>query len=263
MKATFVNFQVSIESLINKINWLRASGRYVVRDPNTKDLLLYLDEKHYNKLVITAMSNDVELDVLSTPDDDESSVRSRFPSTDKGSKETPPLDSWISNNSKLLTLISGWRIKESMIEFERNFDQFIPLYYRDIMSWLGLPLSRFGMKNIWRLSKSLNKRFTTRGINQVILTLKIDSIVVLQYIAGTPMTTTQGLGQRVKLVNGLPAHLPSYFRSFIRNGDTNKIRVLNTLLSAYKGFSGIYKDPSFDSIKTGVFRDRRESFIRT
>lgn len=248
MKSTLVLYQSSLTDMINKINWVRATGRYVIRDPNNKDLLLYLEEKHYNKLVISAISTDLRLDVIATPDDNLSSVKERLSVKSDKTDSTPPLDDWISKSSKMLSLISGWTVKGSMIRFERNFEKFIPIYYRDITSWLGLPSNRFGLKEVWKLSNSMNIVFKTRGINQIILIYKIYSIVILQYIAGTPLKSTQDLGQRVKLVNGLPTRLPPYFRTFIRNRNWPRIRVLNTLFSSYKGFEGKYGLPDFSTI---------------
>jgi len=203
MKATFVLYQSSLSQLINQINWVRANGRYVLRDPNNKDLLLYLDEKHYNRLVISAISTDIVLEVLATPDDNEKSVSERFHTTSSDKTGTPNFGDWISRSAKLINLISGWTIKESMIKFERNFDKFIPIYFKNIVSWLGLPYSHFGYKQIWKLSNRMNKIHSTRGINQIILIFKIYSIVILQYISGNPCKSTQDLGQRVKLCNGL------------------------------------------------------------
>lgn len=79
--------------MVSDINWIRASGRYVLRDPSNKDLLLYLDEKHYNRLVITALSNDITLEVIADPDDTEKSVKNRLHDVDRTiPKGTPPLD---------------------------------------------------------------------------------------------------------------------------------------------------------------------------
>jgi hypothetical protein len=248
MRATLILFSASIAQSIGKINWIRASGRYVIIDPNNKDLLLYLDEKQYIKLVDVSLSNDVHLTVLADPEDTESSVQERNNLGKNVPNGTPQLDDWISKRSRVLSYIQGWEIKESMIKFERNFEKFIPLYYRDIMSWFGFPFSTYGAKELEKFNYKMVRVFRFRGINQVIITLKIYSIVILQYIAGTKLTSTQELGQRLRLVHGLPAALPVYFRNFIRSNDLNRIRVLITLLHSYKGMVGKYKAPDLSSI---------------
>lgn len=258
MRHSSSSLQRSHLEMVRSINWIRASGRYVLRDPHNKDLLLYLDEKHYTKLVISSISLDVILEVLSTPDDNFRSALERFggslpdPSTgpvgDKSS--TPPLSDWIMRSSRLFSLRSGWSVRDSMITFKRNFEYFIPTYYKDIMSWLGSPTSFPDCKRSQNFSHSINLLLRTRGINYVILSLKVSLIAVLKYLGGTPLKTTESLGIRVRLVNGLPKRLPSSWRSRIRNGDLLYIRVVTTLLSSYKGFSGVYKAPDYSTIKT-------------
>jgi len=185
MKFSFINYgprNFDLISMINHINWIRASGRYVLRDPSNKGLLLYLEEKQYTKLLDVSLSNDIHLEVIATPDDTEETVKSRYidqPSVPKG---TPNLDDWVSKRSQLFSHTDGWDIKQSMIDFERNFELFFPKYYRDVISWLGLRYSAFAYKNVRKFSSFMERIRAFRGINQVILILKIQAIVVLQYI---------------------------------------------------------------------------------
>jgi hypothetical protein len=141
-----------------------------------------------------------------------------------------------------------------MILIEGNFDKFIPLYYKHIISWLGLKSSRVNTRLVGKLGKHFGLIHQSRGINQVITRLKISSIAVLQYISGNPLTTTQELGQRVKLVAGLPAFLPTTLRTMIRSKNLSYIRVIVSLLHAYKGLQGTYKDPymSYREISHGL-----------
>jgi hypothetical protein len=212
-----------------------------------KDSLLYLDEKHYNKIVVTALSNDSVLEVISSPEDTRETVKARYHHFEPKSS-TPNLDDWFVKSSKLISLVSGWIVKDSMIHFKGNFEKFLPLYYRDVNSWLGLPLTPSGLRDIWRLSYKMDRCFKARGINDLISRFKIISIVILQYLSGNPLRSTQDLGMRIKLIHGLPACLPFYFRNFIRSRDLSRIRVILTLFQSYKGMAGINSDPVFSSI---------------
>lgn len=253
MKTSLVLFQESPFQLISKINWLRASDRYVVIDPYNKGILLYLDEKQYNKLVISSISADKPLITLASPDDDRKTVDQRYSESGSKTSETPHLDEWMSKSSKLLSFISGWKVDESMIDFKRNFDQFLPNYYKDLCSWFGLTYRPQGRKAVWALSRYMNRRLNTRGINQVITTLKIASIATLQFIAGDPVKSTHALGQRIKMVNGLPKLLPPYLRHLIRTRDIGYIRIIMSLLHSFKGFKGKYGEPDLSSISAPKF----------
>jgi len=218
---------------------------------------LYLDEKHYTKLVISSISLDVILEVLATPDDNLKSALERFggslsdpsPGPVGGKSPSPPLFDWISRASKLFSLRSGWSVKDSMISFKRNFKFFIPTYYRDISSWLGKPTSLPDFKQAQNLSNSLTVIYETRGINYLIKYLKISSISICKYLAATPLTTTQDLGLRVKLIHGLPARLPRGFRTKIREGNLFYIRVLLSVYGAYKGMRGVHPEPDLSTIE--------------
>jgi hypothetical protein len=214
MKASYINFTISPDQLVSKINWLRASGHYVIQDPNNGKTLIYLDDKQYNKLMITAMSLEKALVVIATPDDSKEDVESRFKPSSNSSKENSPHQRWEYKASKMFSFYPGWKVKESMISFERNFEYFIPSYYKDIMSWLGSKTTKSAYKNIMKLSSDMAKIYSTRGVNNLITVFKIYSIVILQYLSGAPLKSTQDLGQRVRLINGLPARLPAYSVTF-------------------------------------------------
>jgi hypothetical protein len=249
-RASLVDFSsdFSVEKYLSRINWLRASGRYIVVDPNNNDLLLYLREKEYNKLVISSIANDITIIVIATPDDTKDTLNKRFPDS-----TTPNIEFLVSRITKLVSLIPGWEIKDSMIYFKRNFKYFIPYYYNDIITWLGIPSSTESRRAVNSLNKKLTRYFTFRGINNLILVMKISSIVVLKYLGNEHLTSTQSLGQRIKLINGLPAYFPLTIRLWIRQGSIKHIRVIMTLLYAFKAFKGKWGLPDLSSIQAAPF----------
>jgi len=228
-------------------NWSMAEGRYVIRDINNSDCLDYLESDRYHALLTSLISNNRKLSVLSTPSDTLDRVTKRCNSLPVDSNT--PLDRSV-RRSQLFTTHFGWKIKDSMISFEGNFEEFFPSYCFDIISWLGIKtLSPFGRKEIRKLSRYLTKRNSTQGINNLILLLKVMSITVLQYLAGQPLRNTQQLGFRVKLSHGLPSCLPLIFRRWIRTGNDGYVRVIVTLLHSYKGLRGTHKVPDLSTIK--------------
>jgi hypothetical protein len=115
--ASIVGFspEISVEKYLSQINWLRASGRYIVVDPNNNGVLIYLREKEYNRMVISSIANDITIIVIATPDDTKETIKSRFPDS-----TTPNIEFLVSRITKLVSLIPGWEIKDSMIYFKRN-----------------------------------------------------------------------------------------------------------------------------------------------
>jgi len=240
--------EISVEKYLSQINWLRASGRYIVVDPNNNGVLIYLREKEYNRLVISSIANDITIIVIATPDDTKETIKSRFPDS-----TTPNIEFLISRITKLVSLIPGWEIKDSMIYFKRNFKYFIPYYYNDIITWLGIPSSTESRRAVDSLNKKLTRYFTFRGVNNLILVMKISSIVVLKYLGNEHLTSTQSLGQRIKLVHGLPAFFPLTIRKWIRDGSIKYIRVIMTLLCSYKAIRGEWGLPDVSSIQAAPF----------
>jgi len=255
MKFSSVLLQRSLFELSRDLSWAEHKRKgYVIRDPADADELLYLSESEYNKLIRVMMSNESSLDVIATPRDNPASILRKFPDPkSKGSTESPLMGSSEFTRDFMFDLIPGWIIKDSMIEFERNFDKFFPQYYKTIISWLGMKSSLVNTRAVWKLGKQFDLIKRTRGINDVILRLKISSICILKYLSKESLKTTQPLGQRIKLINGLPASLPSSLRRLIRSGSINYIRVLISLFASYKGFKGIYKAPDMSSITAPRF----------
>lgn len=99
-----------------------------------------------------------------------------------------------------------------------------------------LEVQAFGM--------TLQDLLKTRGINDLILRLKISLFVVNAYLGGRRMTSTADLGVRIRLVNGLPAFLPARVRNGIRYGNLHYIHIWTSVLNSYKGIKGIWYEPN-------------------
>jgi len=254
MKASLYLNQRSLFELSRDISWAEHNKKgYIIRDPANSDELLYLSESDYNKLIRVMLSNNTSIDVIATPRDTPISVSRRFPGADKASTESPFKMGQRFSRDFMFNLLPGWILKESMITFNRNIKSFFPSYYKTILSWMGHKSSRANSKLVRVIGLHLETIEKTRGINQLILYLKISSIAVMQYLAGTPLSSTEELGQRVKLINGLPAFLPSQIRYLIRSRNIVYIRALTSVLHSYKAIVGKYGEPNLDSISAPRF----------
>jgi len=238
---------MNISNYLKSINWVRAKGHYVIVDPINSSGLLYLSENRYQKLVAIALSNDREMVVLVTPEETQEEVYMKFSVKPDGS--TPPIQDLRAKFSSMFTLRSGWVVKDSLIRFKRNFKAFLPTYYRDVRNWLGLKNPLFCVPAIQSMGLKLNHFYSHSNINFIILYLKVASIATLQYLAGNPLKSTQALGKRISLSNGLPKIIPFQLRKLIREGDIKTIIVVSTILHSFKGMLGVGQQPSLGSIQ--------------
>jgi hypothetical protein len=113
---------------------------------------------------------------------------------------------------------------------------------------LNLRPSKKITRSIYKLGKHFSRIISKNGMATTILRMKISTIVVLKYIGGEKVTSTQDLGLRIRLTAGLPAALPHPLRLIIRQRSIPLTRVLVTLLYSYKGLIAEYKPPSIATI---------------
>jgi len=98
------------------------------------------------------------------------------------------------------------------------------------------PFASFGIF-LYRILRS-------NGVNHLIARLKIMLFVVNSYLGGRKLESTQALGFRIKLANGLPAALPHIVRHGIRYGNKHYIHIWTSVLFSYKGILGTWKEPN-------------------
>jgi hypothetical protein len=82
-----------------------------------------------------------------------------------------------------------------------------------------------------------------QGINALIMRLKISLFAVNSYLGGNSLKSTESLGMRIRLRNGLPAFLPLYVRNGIRNRNSHFIHIWTSVLFSYKGIMGTWMEP--------------------
>jgi hypothetical protein len=243
MKTNLILLQRSSYDLSKEILWNEHRQRgYVIRDPANTDELLYLTNSEYMKLLRVMLSNESLIEVIATPRDTPDSINRKYPDpTDKTPKRAV-LKEFLFNTNP------NWRVKDSMIDIRGNPDTFLLIYYKHIISWLNLKPSKLITRSYRKLAKSFSLIIKANGMATAILRMKISTIVVLKYLAGEKVTSTQDLGMRIRLRAGLPATLPYPLRLIIRQKSVPLTRVLITVLYSYKGFVSDYKTPSLATV---------------
>lgn len=83
-----------------------------------------------------------------------------------------------------------------------------------------------------------------RAQTDLINRLKVMLFVVNSFLSGRKLTTTQPLGVRVRLQNGLPTMIPRIAREWIRRGRIRYIQLWTSMLFSYKGLLGSWVEPN-------------------
>jgi hypothetical protein len=125
--------------------------------------------------------------------------------------------------------------------------------------FFGVKTSRSFSRSVKDLSKHLVRTLVHQGALTLVLRLKIILHCVLAYVAGNPMQNTQELGMRVKLINGLPACLPSTIRLAIRSKNVKALRLWISVLNFYRGLKAPHPKPKFGPITAPRFNTEESS----
>jgi hypothetical protein len=250
MKTSLLLLQRSSYDLSREILWNEHRQRgYVIRDPANTDELLYLTNSEYMKLLRVMLSNESLVECIATPRDTPESIIRKFPEPSGKTPKRAVLREFLFNTNPT------WHVKDSMIDIRGNPSSFLSTYYRHIISWLNLKPSKLITRSFSKLAEHYGRIVKVNGMATAILRLKISTIVVLKYLGGEKVVSTQDLGLRIRLRHGLPASLPHPLRQILRQKSVPLTRVLITVLYSYKGFVSDYKQPSLATIvaKRAVF----------
>jgi hypothetical protein len=257
MKTSLLLLQRSSYDLSRDILWNEHRQRgYVIRDPANSDELLYLTNSEYMKLLRVMLSNENLIEVIATPRDTPDSVNRKFPEPSGKTPKRVVLKEFLFNTN------SNWRVKDSMIDIRGNPNSFLSVYYKHIISWLNLKPSKKIAGSMNRLAKTYGRISKDNGMSTTILRLKISTIVVLKYLGGEKMKSTQSLGMRIRLTAGLPASLPYPLRMIIRQKSVPLTRVIISVLYSYKGLMADYKSPSVATIVAPKFDIKPKTLLR-
>jgi len=100
-----------------------------------------------------------------------------------------------------------------------------------------------------QISAHLLKVLESEGPHGVILLLKTTSVCIRRFLAGNPVEDSWALGHPLKVrKSGIPLWLPLQFRRLIRSRSTEGLRLIFSILNAYKGFKSPYKKMDLSNI---------------
>jgi hypothetical protein len=186
-----------------------------------------------------------------------------YPSSRTSSKNSPPRDAGLPLRAfkKMFGTSFFWVKKvrqnsESKAKYENlvvvTEGNLLPLFASWAFSlWArieGLRTDQHHRSEIRLFSEYLLGLLRRHGISHLILRLKVLLFVVNSFAAGTKLRSTQDLGIRVRLTNGLPQCLPTSVRLRIRNHNLKTIRLWSSILYVYKAMSGPHLPPKFSLI---------------
>lgn len=289
--------------LFPKVDWEKVeAGNYAVVDPVNPGVILYLSEQDYIIMVRVAITSNRTIKVLAGPNetrpdaDSTSSSQNSQNSPNHNPRPTSPWGDLLNLGSqtsrgrrgrrRLLNLFSS-RLQEfvsphkvsnttqagvrgiSMVQLTgSNIRQWFQSWH-DLVSWWSRGSTMSTVSRIEANSFGLwcEKVLRKHGIAHLISRFKIMLFVVNAYLGGRKLTSTQALGFRIRLANGLPAALPLFVRSGIRAANRHYIHIWTSMLFSYKGILGVWSEPNLaegsissplPTIEENVLKDLRD-----
>nr|QDH87172.1 MAG: RNA-dependent RNA polymerase [Mitovirus sp.] len=260
--------------LFPKVQWERIeAGNYAVVDPVNPGVILYLSEQDYIVMVRVAITSNRTLKVLAVPGDSPSVS----PSSDSSSDSSQNSPSHINNinvpfmagtvsgteRRRLQTLFSSpiqpflqrvreriegksVMVKTSMVQlFSRNARAWFNQWY-NLLSWWTRGTRNSTVATTERNTFGLwvVQILKHNGASHLIARFKIMLFVLNSFLSGKKLASTQDLGFRVRLSNGLPTRIPRIAREYIRIGHIRYIHIWTSILFAYKGLLGEWMEPN-------------------
>jgi len=253
-------FQLPLHPLWKKIQWGRVqSGDFAVVNPFDSHSILYLSETEYLNLVRVVLSRDRKLFILADPFSSPEDSSSSSSSSSKPSGTSNPPTGQIKRSVQLFStkVLSGLGVKmrDLLIPLEeRNFQQIILNWGRTLNKWLARNpnLPHFN-SDLIRFTKYYLDAMKNRSALHAVRKMKITLFCIDSFIAGQPLKSTEALGAKVYLINGLPRHIPSRIRGEIRANNLTSIRLYTSICNSYKAFCTSVPKPDFSTIGADPF----------
>lgn len=249
------------------LDWERQRTQpYVIVDPFDPSGLLYFSEVEYKIQARTLGSMNTPFIVVARPG-----------STRVEPKITPAVQDglWKRDLFESFDPIS-WRALKDLRHFiernvkwdkagavrvnDRNIMGLVWLWSRELFHQLG--------ENGWAKRQGQFTAFVrhfqnilrVNGSSFAIQRLKITLFVLYSWLGGNPLNSTQELGQRIRLRNGLPTWLPRNALRRSKRTGLRTIRLWASLLNIYKYMSGEHPTPPLDTIMAEKFSGSYSDF---
>lgn len=243
------------------VDWdLHRQRPYVVVDPYDPQGLLYLSRTEYLSQLKVWASNDLSVLVIARP----GSVKPDPVSTDASSasqadpsQNSPPFGAYfdqkrspfsrgpLGDRSSRLSwkafldlrkyVLRNVSKKEGMVsESAESIARTVYLWGRELLHYAEVKNPGRRLSVFTPLVKHLQTLLRHNGSLYTVKRLKIYLFTLYSYVLGSPLATTEPLGIRVRLSNGLPSFLSAQVRAEIRRGDLAIIRVFASIFNIYK-----------------------------
>jgi hypothetical protein len=252
------------------VDWeLQKVRPYVIIDPFDPTGLLYLSSQEYLVQSRTLGSMNAPFIVVARPG-------SAKPEPIKSSKTSPSsskrVQSWAEfgfdpitwrKMKDLRTFISrnvDWGKGDTVKVNDGNIMGLVFVWTRQLLHYLHTKKPGAAQDQFFGFGKHLQEILRKNGPDFLIKRLKILLFALYSYVGGNPLKTTEPLGQRVKLSNGLPSVFPRELRESVRSGSLQRVRVWASLLNIYKYLQGTHGAAPLDTIGAPPFQGDITSF---
>jgi len=146
-----------------------------------------------------------------------------------------------------------WGEGQTVKVTHENVMAIMMLWARELLHYLdfNIPGSRIGQ--LMSFIQHFQTLLRHNGPAFAIARLKISLFCLYSYVGGNPVTTTEPLGQRVRLRGGLPLFIDARLRASIRDGVPSTIRLWASLLNSYKALYGPHGTSPLGTIEAPAF----------
>lgn len=243
------------------IDWeMQRTRPYVIIDPFDPSGLLYLSTQEYLVQSRTLGSMNAPFIVVARPGSAKPTpVPSKTPPTQSGGKN------WLEINydpvtwrkmRDLRTFIArnvSWGKGETVKVNDGNIMGLVFVWSRELLHYLHVKKPGSAQDQFFGFGKHLQEILRRNGPDFLIKRLKILLFALYSYVGGNPLKSTEALGQRIRLTNGLPKVFSKDLRKSIQSGSFQRVRVWASLLNIYKYLEGTHGEPPLDTIGAPPF----------
>jgi hypothetical protein len=234
------------------VDWdLQGQRPYVIVDPYDPRGLLYLSRGEYLLQSRVSLANDLTLMVVARPGDHPPVPSSKIPPLSVGRQSST---SFFHNRSNRLAwkdfvrlrrfTISNVKVRGGMVIVSpESIERAVIVWARQLFHYSGVTAPERRLPGLYNLARTLRKTLLCNGAPILLKRLKIALFAVYSYLGGNPLKTTEALGLRVRLSNGLPSMIPASHRKLIRDGNLMWIRIWVSILNIYRAFGVKSPDP--------------------
>lgn len=267
-------FQRPGHRLYKNIDWDQVeAGRYAIVDPADPGHILYLTEPDYILQIRVGISNRDKPVVLARPTDSRPAVSSE---PNSGSKNSPPGGFRLSRTflRNLFRSPFNWlpkvirkyglteQVENLVIVAEGNLRPLFVIWAKHLyVKIAGLGCDSEVRRSVGPFASYLVSILKAHGRPALILRLKVYHFCISSFVGGTKLRSTQDVGLRVRLSNGLPLAIPAPVRAAIRRRNLVTIRLWLSLLYIYKSLDSGHKQPDFTGIGDVYIPDEKFKFV--